>query len=67
MANQGTVLVKIYLVRHGETSYNRDHLGLGRTDVPLTEFGNRQAAAAARRVSELSYLPREAVVPLRDV
>ena len=53
MANQGTVLVKIYLVRHGETSYNRDHLGLGRTDVPLTEFGNRQAAAAARRVSEL--------------
>ncbi|MCA9826502.1 MAG: histidine phosphatase family protein [Dehalococcoidia bacterium] len=37
----------IYLVRHGETAFNRDGLGLGRSDEPLTELGQRQAAAVA--------------------
>jgi broad specificity phosphatase PhoE len=39
----------IHLVRHGETSYNRDGLGLGRADVPLTEHGIEQANALALR------------------
>ena len=39
----------IHLVRHGETAYNRDGLGLGRFDVPLTDLGERQAAAVGRR------------------
>jgi broad specificity phosphatase PhoE len=38
----------IHLVRHGETAHNRDHLGLGRSDVPLTPLGKEQAAAVAR-------------------
>jgi len=39
--------VNVYLLRHGQTAYNRDGLGLGRADVPLTEVGLRQADAAA--------------------
>ncbi|GAB4328583.1 MAG: hypothetical protein Kow0010_12540 [Dehalococcoidia bacterium] len=30
-------------MRHGQTAYNRDGIGLGRADVPLTEEGLRQA------------------------
>lgn len=41
----------LYLVRHGETGYNRDGLALGRADVPLTELGERQAAAAGARLA----------------
>jgi broad specificity phosphatase PhoE len=41
----------IYLVRHGETSFNRDGLGLGRADPPLTDLGRRQAAAVALRLA----------------
>jgi broad specificity phosphatase PhoE len=39
----------IYLVRHGETAHNRDGLGLGRDDVPLTEVGVQQARAVGER------------------
>lgn len=39
----------LHLVRHGETAYNRDGLGLGRADVTLTEVGEQQAAAVAGR------------------
>lgn len=43
----------LYLVRHGETAYNRDGKGLGREDVPLTERGLAQAAAVADRLAEV--------------
>lgn len=39
----------LFLVRHGETAYNRDGQGLGREDVPLTEKGERQARALGER------------------
>ena len=35
--------MRLYLVRHGETTYNRDGLGLGRADAPLTDLGREQA------------------------
>lgn len=41
----------VYLVRHGETAYNRDGLGLGRADAALTPFGERQAAALGARLA----------------
>jgi phosphoserine phosphatase len=50
--------VNLYLVRHGETAYNRDGLGLGREDVPLTSLGLAQAEAVGRRLSR---------VPLRRI
>jgi broad specificity phosphatase PhoE len=43
--------VNLYLVRHGQTAYNRDGLGLGRADAPLTELGMRQAEALGARFS----------------
>ncbi len=42
----------VYLVRHGETAHNRDGLGLGRADVPLTDTGMAQAIAVGVRFSE---------------
>lgn len=45
--------MNIYLIRHGQTAHNRDGLGLGRADVPLTPLGESQAAALGRRFSEL--------------
>ncbi len=43
--------VRLHLVRHGETAHNRDGIGLGRADVPLTERGRRQAGAAVERLA----------------
>jgi broad specificity phosphatase PhoE len=37
--------MRLILVRHGETDYNRDGLALGQADAPLNETGLRQAAA----------------------
>lgn len=41
----------LYLVRHGETTYNRDGLALGQADAPLTETGHRQVGAVVARLS----------------
>jgi broad specificity phosphatase PhoE len=43
--------VILYLIRHGQTAHNRDALGLGRADVPLTAFGVRQAEALGARLA----------------
>lgn len=45
---------RIYLVRHGETAWNKAKIFRGRRDIPLNEQGRREAACAAgalRRVS----------------
>ncbi len=41
----------LHLIRHGETHYNRDGLGLGRADAPLTDQGRAQAAALGARMA----------------
>jgi len=56
--------VRLILVRHGETEYNRQGLALGRSDIPLNRRGEEQA----RRLGKvLAREPLQAVYssPLR--
>lgn len=41
----------LYLVRHGETDWNREDRWQGHHDQPLSALGRRQAAAAAGRLA----------------
>jgi broad specificity phosphatase PhoE len=43
--------MRLILARHGETAANRDLLGLGVNDVPLTEKGRLQAEALAEALA----------------
>lgn len=46
---------EIVLVRHGETEWTRDGRHTGRTDVPLTDDGRRQAVALGRALGRREY------------
>jgi broad specificity phosphatase PhoE len=47
---------KLILVRHGESSGNRDRIyAISPHDLPLTELGYRQAQHAAQRIAELFH------------
>jgi broad specificity phosphatase PhoE len=50
-----TTLPKLYLVRHGETAWSMSHRHTGRTDVPLTRRGEREALAVARTLKGLGF------------
>lgn len=55
----------IYLVRHGQTEFNRDGRIQGRIESRLTERGERQAAAMADRLHGL--IADDTAVPWRIV
>jgi broad specificity phosphatase PhoE len=40
------MMTSIYLVRHGQTAWNKEEIFRGRTDVPLDETGLKQAELA---------------------
>src|SRR5580698_744111 len=44
----------IYLVRHGQTEFNRDRRFQGAVDSALTPLGEAQGAALGRRLAELT-------------
>ena len=46
--------MNLYLVRHGETEWNRDGRAQGRADVPLNEAGVAQSEALADMFGEMS-------------
>lgn len=43
----------IYLVRHGQTAWNREEIFRGRTDIPLDETGLKQAEMAGEYFKEM--------------
>ena len=51
MKEPGDARTQVVLVRHGETEWNRVERFRGRIDIDLNERGQRQARAAARRLS----------------
>jgi broad specificity phosphatase PhoE len=46
---------EIWVIRHGETQWSRSGQHTGRTDVPLTEEGKRQAQALGQILAERSF------------
>lgn len=44
-------MAELLLVRHGQTDWSRDHRHTGRTDVPLTPDGERQATELGRALA----------------
>ena len=49
------VFPKVYLVRHGETAWTISGQHTGRTDIPLTDQGERDAQALRTRLKGLSF------------
>jgi broad specificity phosphatase PhoE len=45
-------MIRVYLVRHGETDWNRDGICMGQQDIPLNDLGRRQAELTAERLAQ---------------
>jgi broad specificity phosphatase PhoE len=49
-------MLNVYLLRHGQTQWNAEgNRYCGRTDIPLTERGVRQAEAVCAQLSSISF------------
>jgi broad specificity phosphatase PhoE len=46
---------RVYLVRHGETAWSLSRQHTGRTDIPLTERGEREARALTARLQGVPF------------
>lgn len=44
--------MRVILIRHGQTDYNKDKILQGHIDIPLNETGIKQAEHAGRRLAE---------------
>lgn len=55
-AHMSDMLPQVYLVRHGETAWSVSGQVTGRTDIPLTHRGERDAQVLARQLQGLSFV-----------
>jgi probable phosphoglycerate mutase len=49
------LLPEVYLARHGETEWTISRKHTGRTDIPLTERGERNARSLGRRLAGMTF------------
>lgn len=47
--------MKLYMIRHGQTSRNLENRVLGRSDLPLDETGLSQAAKAGKELADIQF------------
>lgn len=47
--------MRLYLMRHGETDWNKKHLWQGRTDIPLNESGRHVARLTAEGLKDVPF------------
>src|SRR5438270_497506 len=55
LATMSETIPIIYLARHGETAWSLTGQHTGRTDLPLTERGERNARRLGQRLSGLTF------------
>ena len=48
-------MTKVYIVRHGQTDYNKGHKLQGRLNIPLNETGMEQAKSIADSLKEVNF------------
>ncbi|MBQ3946407.1 MAG: histidine phosphatase family protein, partial [Alphaproteobacteria bacterium] len=48
-------MTKFYIVRHGQTDYNKEHKLQGRLDTPLNETGMEQAKTIAESLKDIHF------------
>ena len=53
--NMQNMRPRIYLIRHGETEWSLASRHTGRTDIPLTEQGEREARRLGERLRDLRF------------
>ena len=46
-------MTSIYLIRHGQTAWNKEEIFRGRTDVPLNETGLKEAGLVAESLKQV--------------
>ncbi len=49
---QDAIFTRLFLIRHGQTKWNKKKIIQGALDIPLNQEGIQQAKAAAKRMSE---------------
>lgn len=47
--------MKLYLIRHGETDYNKQKRNQGRIDIPLNEYGRELAIRTGAGLAEVPF------------
>ena len=55
MQQENKNICTLYLVRHGETEWNKSGMVMGQSDSPLTETGLEQAKTTARELKDIHF------------
>ncbi len=46
-------MIRIFLVRHGQTAWNKEEVFRGTADIPLNDFGRKQAREVGKKLKSL--------------